>query len=267
MKVFISADIEGTAGITSWDETIRGEAGWREFREIMTDEVIAACEGARAAGATEVVIKDAHDSGQNLLVARLPDYARVIRSWSGHPDGMMFGLDASFDAAIYTGYHSRAGTEANPLAHTSNLKISCLYLNGKPASEFTVNALCAALYGVPSVFIAGDVGICAEAGAEIPGGMVTVETMEGFGPATRSITPKAAQQKIREGVERALRRDNKTRLPSVKGPWEVRIEFTNPVTAYQSSWYPGVRADGDRSVTFAAEDFFEILRALRFIKG
>lgn len=266
MKVFISADIEGTAGITSWDETIRGQAGWSEFREIMTLEVLAACEGARAAGATEVVIKDAHDSGQNLLVGRLPDYARVIRNWSGHPDAMMFGLDESFDAAIYTGYHSRAGTEANPLAHTSNQKISCLYLNGVPASEFTVNALCAALYGVPSVFLAGDTGICHEALGEVPG-MVTVETMQGYGPATSSITPQAAQKQIREGVEKALRQDNKTRMPDVKGPWEVKIEFVNPITAYQSSWYPGVKSVGPRAISFAADDFFEILRALRFIKG
>ena len=169
MKVFISADIEGTAGIAHWNEAERTHPDWAEFRALMTGEVVAACEGARAAGATEVVIKDAHDSGRNLLLDRLPDYVRIVRGWSGHPDEMMFGIDAGFAAAIYTGYHSKAGAEGNPLAHTSNLRISRLLLNGEVASEFTFNALCAAGYGVPSVFLAGDVGICAEARAMVPG--------------------------------------------------------------------------------------------------
>lgn len=266
MKVFISADIEGTAGICHWDEAERTHPDWAEFRALMTAEVLAACEGARAAGATEVVIKDAHDSGRNLMIDRLPDYTRVIRNWSGHPDAMMFGLDRSFAAAVYTGYHSKAGTEANPLAHTSNLKISRLLLNGEVASEFTVNALCAALYGVPSVFIAGDAGICADATAMVPG-MATVETLEGAGPATNSIAPARSCRLIREGVEAALRGNLGGLVPDVSGPWEVVVEFVNPVNAYQSSWYPGARAHGPRAVAFAAPAFFDILRALRFIKG
>src|SRR6478735_171751 len=183
MKVFISADIEGTAGITNWDEARKGNPDYAEFREYMTDELVAACEGAKAAGATEVVVKDAHSTARNLILSKLPDYVRIVRGWSGHPDAMMFGLDAGFSAAIYTGYHSKAGSEANPLAHTSNLRISRLLLNGEVASEFTVNALCAAGYGVPSVFLAGDAGICSEARAMVPG-LKSVETLEGKGRST-----------------------------------------------------------------------------------
>ncbi|TKT74463.1 M55 family metallopeptidase [Aquamicrobium sp. LC103] len=265
MKIFISADIEGTAGINHWDETIHGHADWTEYRALMTAEVLAACEGARAAGATEVVVKDAHDSGRNLLVERLPDYVRIVRNWSGHPDQMMFGVDDSFAAAIYTGYHSKAGTEDNPLAHTSNLKISRLLLNGEVASEFTINALCAALYGVPSVFLAGDAGICADARAMIPG-MATVETLFGAGPASNSIAPARSCRLICEGVEAALA-NGAGGVPSTNGPWEVVVEFVNPVNAYQSRWYPGATAHGPRAVAFEASNFFEILRALRFIKG
>src|SRR5690606_18182218 len=130
----------------------------------------------------------------------------------------------------------KAGTEDNPLAHTSNLKISRLLLNGEVASEFTINALCAALYGVPSVFLAGDAGICADARAMIPG-MGTVETLFGAGPASNSIAPARSCRLIREGVEAALG----TRaggLPATDGPWEVVVEFVNPVNAYQSRWYP-----------------------------
>ncbi|WP_027998967.1 M55 family metallopeptidase [Sinorhizobium arboris] len=266
MKVFISADIEGTAGIAHWDEADRAHADWAEFRALMTAEVVAACEGARAAGATEVVIKDAHDSGRNLILDRLPDYARIVRGWSGHPDGMMFGLDEGFAAAVYTGYHSKAGSEANPLAHTSNLRISRLLLNGEVASEFTVNALCAAGYGVPSVFLAGDRGICAEARAMVPG-LATAETLDGKGSATTSISPSWSRRLIREGVAGALSGDFAQALPVRADCYEAVIEFNNPSDAYRAGWYPGARAHGPRAVAFAHADYSEILRALVFLKA
>ncbi|MFT4149127.1 MAG: M55 family metallopeptidase [Paracoccaceae bacterium] len=263
MKVFLSADIEGTAGIAHWDEAERSHPDYREFRELMTGEVVAACEGARAAGAAEVVIKDAHDSGRNLIVDRLPDYARIMRGWSGHPDAMMFGLGPDFAAAIYTGYHAKAGSEANPLAHTTTLRISRLLLNGQVASEFTVNALCAARYGVASVFLSGDAEICADARAQVPG-IATVETLQGFGRAALSLSPARAREAIRSGVETALTQGAGT-APPLAGPFEVVIEFTNPTDAFRASWYPGAVAHGPRAVAFASADFFEIQRALRFL--
>lgn len=265
MKVFISADIEGTAGIVSWDEAESGAPAYAEFRALMTSEVVAACEGARAAGATEVLIKDGHDSGRNLILDRLPDYARILRGWAGHPDAMMFGLGPDFAAAVYTGYHSKAGTEANPLAHTTNLRISRLWLNDEIASEFTVNFLCAAHYGVPSVFLSGDAGICAEAALLSPG-IETVETLQGFGRASLSISPAMARQTIREGVQSGVSRALEIGVPTLpSGPWEVVIEFTNPSDAWRASWYPGARHSGARMVSFGAASFFEIQRALRFM--
>lgn len=265
MKVFLSADIEGTAGIAHWDEAERTHPDYAEFRALMTAEVIAACEGARAAKATEVVIKDAHDSGRNLIIDRLPDYVRIVRGWSGHPDAMMFGLDAGFAAAIYTGYHAKAGSEANPLAHTTNLRISRLLLNGEVASEFTVNTLCAARHGVPSAFLSGDTEICADARAMMPG-LSTVATLEGFGRAALSLSPARARAAIREGVEAALTSpDLHRRLPSRSDTFEVVIEFVNPTDAYRVRWYPGAVAHGPRAVAFASADFFEIQRALRFL--
>lgn len=264
MKVFLSADIEGTAGIANWNEAERSHADYAEFRSLMTDEVVAACEGARAAGASEVLIKDAHDSGRNLILDRLPDYARILRGWSGHPDGMMFGIGADFAAALYTGYHAKAGSEANPLAHTTTLTISRLLLNGEPASEFTVNALCAQRYGVPSAFLAGDAEICADARRLVPG-IGTVETLEGFGRAALSITPRRACAAIREGVAAALSNLPKERPEPPRGPFEVIVEFVNPTDAWRAAWYPGARSAGPRAVGFQSDDFFEIQRALRFL--
>lgn len=266
MKIFISADIEGTAGIATWDETRRSVPGdYLEFRALMTEEVVAACEGAREAGAEEILIKDAHDSGRNLILDRLPAYTRIIRGWSGHPDSMMFGVSADHHAAIYTGYHSKAGAETNPLAHTSNLRISRLLLNGEVASELTMNARCAAEYGVPSAFLSGDAGICADAAAEIPG-IQTVVTLEGAGPATKSLAPLRSRAAIRDGVTAALSRDVSALLPRPADSYEMVIEFNNPVDAYRAGWYPGAKAHGPRAVAFESTSFFEILRAYQFMK-
>ena len=190
---------------------------------------------------------------------------RIVRGWSGHPDEMMFGIDAGFAAAIYTGYHSKAGAEGNPLAHTSNLRISRLLLNGEVASEFTFNALCAAGYGVPSVFLAGDAGICAEARAMVPG-LATVETLDGRGRAATSISPAWSRRLIREGVAAALSGDFAQALPATADRYEVVIEFSTPTEAYRAAWYPGARAHGPRAVAFEHRDFSEILRALLFLK-
>ena len=178
----------------------------------MTDEVVAACEGAKAAGATDILVKDAHASARNLILSKLPDYVSIVRGWSGHPDLMMFGLDDSFDAALYTGYHDRAGADSNPLAHTLTGRIQRIVLNGAEASEFTLNALCAARYGVPSAFLSGDRGTCAAAAALVPG-IVTVATSEGFGPASRSMSPARSVVAIREGVEAALTTGHLEKLP------------------------------------------------------
>ncbi|NML74154.1 peptide ABC transporter [Rhizobium sp. S-51] len=264
MKVFLSADIEGTAGIADWDEAERTHADYADFRRLMTNEVLAACEGARSAGASEVVIKDAHDSGRNIIVERLPDYVRIMRGWSGHPDGMMFGLGPEFAAALYTGYHAKAGSEANPLAHTTTLRISRLLLNGEVASEFTVNALVARRHGVPSVFLSGDTEICADARRLVPG-IATVETLEGFGRAALSIAPSRACEAIREGVAAALSSLPSGAVAPPQGAFEVMIEFTNPTDAWRASWYPGAEISGPRTVAYRSADFFEIQRALRFL--
>jgi D-amino peptidase len=263
MKVFISADMEGTAGITAWAEAERDKPDYAEFRAYMTDEVVAACEGAKAAGATEILVKDAHDSARNLILSKLPADVRIVRSWSGHPDLMMFGLDDSFDAALYTGYHNKAGTESNPLAHTLTGRVSRLSINGAVASEFTLNALCAGRYGVRSVFLSGDRGMCGEAEAMIPG-IATVATSEGFGPATKSLSPAGAVAAIRDSVEAALS-GGRGGLPEMGREWELEVEFTNPVDAYRGKWYPGVEHVADRTLRFRATDFFEIQRAVRFI--
>ena len=145
-KIFISADIEGTTGINVWPET---EPPNDYFRKQMTREVSAAANSAFLNGATDIVIKDAHDSARNLIPDELPRKIRLVRGWMSDPDCMMQGLDKSFDACIFTGYHSPAGNNGNPLSHTMTTSVFLVTINGKPAAEFHINALIAARLGIP----------------------------------------------------------------------------------------------------------------------
>ena len=152
MKIYVSADIEGITGVSHWDETEKPKLEYREFREQMTAEVSAACEGALQAGATEVWVKDAHGTARNLIGSRLPKQTQLIRGWTGHPFSMVQELDESFDAMLMVGYHSRAGSDANPLAHTHTGNIATLMINGTAASELRIHAYAAAYLNVPLVF-------------------------------------------------------------------------------------------------------------------
>ena len=264
MKVYISADIEGVAGITNWEEARKEHPTYPEFREEMTAEVVAACEGAIAAGASEILIKDAHGSGRNIIAARLPDCARLIRGWSGHPLCMVQELDESFDALMFLGYHSKAGSDGNPLAHTLSLKISRLAINGETASELFMHSLAAAMFKVPIVFASGDKGICADAKALIPG-ITTVPVSEGIGPSTVSIAPRRAQKLIQEGARAALGGDLAACRLALPEKFTLEITYDNPVEAYRVSWYPGMTKTGPQTVRFENSSYFEILRAIRFV--
>jgi D-amino peptidase len=264
MKVYISADIEGTAGITNWEEADKTHPTYQEFRERMTDEVVAACDGAIEAGAKEIVIKDAHGSGRNIIAARLPDCAKLIRGWSGHPFCMVQELDQNFDALLFVGYHAKAGSDDNPMAHTLRLRVAHLKINGEIASEFHMHAWAAATVNVPSVFLSGDEGICTDAPRIAPG-IVTVPVSRGIGPSTMSVAPSLGRKQIQAGVAKALRDDLGARRIDLPKHFTLEIKYTTPVDAYRASWYPGARLAEARIVQFEATDYFEILRAINFM--
>ncbi len=263
MKVFISADIEGVTGATDWNETDKTHADYAEFREQMTAEVAAACEGAIAAGATDIVVKDAHASGRNLLAARLPREVRLVRSWVRDPYSMMTGLDSTFDAALMTGYHSRAGSDESPLAHTITGRVIYMTINGREAPEFLINAYTAGWFGVPVAFLCGDAGICADAASILPA-ITTVAVKEGHGESTISIHPTLAVDRIRAGVTAALKGNLAAcRLPMPKH-FTTEIRFSKHANARQAAWFPGARLTEPHVVHYEADDYFEILRFFMF---
>jgi D-amino peptidase len=264
MKVYISVDIEGCAGITHWDEAEKNHADWAEFREQMTREAVAAIEGAQIAGATEILVKDAHSSGRNLITSMLPENVRVIRAWTGHPLCMVQDLDESFDAVMMIGYHSEAGSEANSLAHTLSHDASLIRINGEPASEFTIHALASSMLGVPTVFVSGDKGLMDHVEATNPNiGRCAVK--EGRGQCTISMTPAAAVKAIREGAATALRGELSASLLQVPEHISVEITYSNPNLASRHCWYPGMTHIGNRTVRFETDNYFDVLRMLNYV--
>jgi D-amino peptidase len=263
MKVYITADIEGITGAAHWDETDKKNPDYAEFREQMTAEVAAACEGALKAGADEILVKDAHWTGRNILPSRLPRQVKIVREWSGHPYAMMEALDNSFYAALAIGYHSRAASGASPLAHTMSGGLTYVKVNGQFASEFMISTYTAWLSGVPMVFISGDAGVCQEAQSLIPD-MHTVAVKQGVGNATISIHPELAVKQIRKGVEKALKGDVAKCLLSMPDHFSVEVRYRDHARAYHMSFFPGVTLKEPHTVQFEADEFFEVLRVFSF---
>jgi len=264
MKIYISADIEGTAGITHWDEAEKGKLGYDLHADLMTAEVVAACEGALNAGAHEIVVKDAHWTGRNIIAERLPHRVRLIRGWSGHPFSMIQDIDDSFDALLLTGYHSGAGTGGQPLAHTMTGFAHQIMLNGAVASEFTLSRLAAASVGVPTVFLSGDQALCEVAKAIDPG-IYSVATMEGIGGSTNSLHPDAARDAIRSVVETALSNREDWRVAGLPEDFHMEIYCVKHEEAYRASFYPGVEMTAPHLLEYRTTDFFEIMRMLSFV--
>jgi len=263
MKIYISADIEGISGIVNWDEATRCKPDYPAFSDEMTKEVQAACEGANSAGAKEIWIKDAHEGGRNLSFSGLPINAKLIRSFSGHPFCMMQELDNTFDAVLMIGYHSYAGSDRNPLAHTLEPYLSYIKINDELASEFLINAYTAAYVGVPVVFVSGDAALC-EHVRQINNNINTVELNKGVGNSIISIHPQLAFNNIKKGVEASLKGElNKCRIPLPEW-FKVELSFANHTKAYKASFYPGMRKISATNVLFETNDYFEVLRMMTF---
>ena len=265
MRVFLSADIEGTCGIASWAETERSTPmDYTPYQKQMTREVKAACEGAIAAGAEEVFVRDAHDSARNLDPAELPERIRIMRGWTGDPLSMMSGVDRGrFDAVLFTGYHAWASCGGNPLSHTMNLQNDFVTLGGVRMSEFMMNAYTAGYYGVPVVFLSGDEALCRFAREFIPG-ITTVPVNEGIGGASVSIHPAAAVRQIREASERAVKNAKNCAVP-MPDRFDMVVRFREHRRAWSKSFYPGARLEDEKNVRFASDDWFEMLRFSHFV--
>ncbi|WP_054739121.1 M55 family metallopeptidase [Cellulosilyticum ruminicola] len=265
MKVYISADIEGVTGISNWDETHKGHEGYEIYRLQMTKEVAAACKALLEAGVTEILVKDAHEDGKNLIHELLPKEVKIISGWSNHPLSMIEGLDESFDAAVFIGYHSGADTNGSPLKHSLNPdKIRNIQINGEIADEFLIFAYGAYYLKVPVVAVTGDGNLIRHV-RRFDSKIETVATGEGFGGALVSIHPEVAIERIYKHVKKAVEADLNQYAIHNQKEYELVVEFTRHEDAYKYSFYPGVEQISEYSVCFKTNDYMQVLSFLLFM--
>ena len=264
LKVFISVDMEGISGLINWDETSQGGPDYPLFRKFMTEEANAAIAGALEAGATEIVVRDAHDSARNILPDLLRPEARLIREWNG-PLSMMEGIDKTYDAVVFIGNHARAGTPNAVLKHTMSLSLFDVILNGVRLPEAAWNAAIAGYFDVPVVFLSGDSAIGKQI-QEIIGPIETVAVKDGIGKAASMIHPAKSREMIQKGVASALRNLKAYKPYKPSAPYKLEIVFTDEIQALRASWIPGMERTGERSVAFTSNDFMDVIKYFRLAR-
>jgi D-amino peptidase len=262
-KIFISVDMEGITGVASSQQSGNAGSDYNAFRRIMTEEVNAAIEAALAAGAETFRVSDAHGNKQNILPELLHPRAELVRG-DPRPLGMMQGIDATFDAAIFIGFHAMAGTPNAVLDHTMTGGIYNLRLDGKPMSEGTFNAAVAGSFNVPVIFISGDRAAVQQL-KEFVGDVETAAVKEGVEEATITVSPERGRTMIREGVTRAIQRFSQFRPYKVTGPHRVEIDFSSESATTLATWVPGVSRTSPRTVAFDAKDMSEAMRLTRLL--
>jgi D-amino peptidase len=261
MRIFISADLEGTAGVVAWDQTEKSDKDYDVAVDLMVEEVNAAIEGAVEAGATEIVVCDSHSSMRNLRPDRLHP-AALLNSGGGKPFSMMQGIDESFDAVFFTGYHAMVG-DGGVLNHTYwGSVVSAVRLAGKPVGEIGINAAVAGYYGVPIALVTGDSSMAAEA-TDLLGNVETAVVKEPTGRfSATSVHPTVARERIREAAKRAV-----TRIGEME-PFTLDPPVTLDLGAFHSSQtdrmalIPGVERTSARTVRYTHEDYITVFQCL-----
>jgi D-amino peptidase len=259
MRVYISVDMEGIAGISHAKPTNRGDDGYPAAVELMVGEANAAIEGARAAGATDILINDSHGGMFNLTPATMDQAARLLqgqKAWSMVAGAASRDGQPAFDVALFVGYHARAGHPTGTIAHTYTGGPTETRLNGRPTGEYGFNALALAAWGIPVGLVAGDDALAAEVEGWLPWAERVV-VKEGFGTsAAASLHPARARDLIRDAARRAVKRAKagEMRLLEVEPPIVIEVDYRRALEADYAAIAPLAERVGDRTVRHAGDD-------------
>lgn len=260
MRVLVSVDMEGVAGVADPGDTRPGSANYEHCRQLMSAECNAVVEGCFEAGATDVIVNDAHGDMTNLVQEAIDPRARVVRGWTKRL-GMVEGLEGDVDAAMFVGYHAAAGHADGVLNHTMNGQdILGVYLNTAPAGELRLNAAMAGSLGVPVVLVGGDDVVCGEARACL-GDVEVVEVKKAIDKfAALSLHPSRARTMLRQSAQRALERLPDARAFRVETPATLRVDWSSTSIAALCESVPGVRRVSAREVEYRSDDYAELYR-------
>ncbi len=264
-KVYISVDMEGIAGVVTGDQLGPQGFEYQRFREFMTAETLAAIEGARAAGAAQFVVSDSHGNGESLLIEKFPKDVQIVRSWP-RPLAMMEGIDGSFAAVLFIGYHASTVNPSGVRAHTmSSATLSDLRLNGVSMPEAGWNAAVAGHFGVPVALLTGDDAITQEASKMLgPIETATVKWNYGFHSA-RTLTPEASCDLIRAKARAAVERIKDFKPFRVAEPVTIEVRFKNYRPAEVLAYLPIVERIDAHAIRMKARDMVEASKLLEFI--
>lgn len=265
LKVYISVDMEGTVGTVTGDQLGPSGFEYARYREFMTREALAAIQAAKAAGATEILVSDSHGNGENLLIELFPPDVRVIRSWPRRLS-MMAGIDASFDAVLFIGYHASASNPKGVRAHTfSSARLTRVVVNGVEMSEGSWNAAIAGHFGVPVVMVSGDDAAVEEIRRRIgPIEAAVVKQNLGFHSAN-TLTPEAAYSLIAEKARVGLARRSEFQPFRIQSPVSVEVSFKNYLMAEVAAYMPGIERIGSHTIRFTARDMLEAADIMTFL--
>jgi D-amino peptidase len=266
MRVYISVDMEGIAGVSHPRPTERGDLGYAAACELMTTEANGAIEGALAAGATEILVNDSHGGMYNLSPIGLHPAARLLqgqKAWSmvagaaPSPDGR-----PAFDVALFVGYHARAGHPTGTIAHTFSDEAVETRLNGRATGEYGMNALILGAWGIPVGMVAGDDALADEVAAWLPWAeRIVVKVAHGTSGAA-SLHPSRAGDLVRAGAERAVRRAaaGELLLLEVDKPVVIEVDHRRGLEADFAAIQPGAERVGDRTVAYRSDDPVTVYR-------
>jgi len=269
VKVFVVSDLEGVSGVTKGGQTKGGAPMYEESRRLYTEEINAAVRGAKAAGATEIVVMDCHGAGDewtfNSLIPELLDEACdfvVQDEWTEYTDFLQAGVDA----ALFVGMHAMAGTRSGVMNHTvSGQAWQNLWFNGRAVGETGINAALCGTFGCPVVLVTGDAAACAEAVELLGSGLVTVPVKTGIGAqSARNVAPLRARRMIEDGAKRALADPTSVAPYEPGSPCEIRVEFKSTLPADKLRHREGVVRVDDRTITSSAEMWWDAWRRFFF---
>jgi D-amino peptidase len=265
MKVHVISDMEGVAGIVRWEQVSGGEAMYEEGRRLYTEEINAAVRGARAAGATEIVVMDCHGAGKgwefNSLVPDLldPGCEYVVQQhWTEYTEF----LESGCDAALFVAMHARAGAADGVMNHTvSGHSWRNLWFNGTLVGETGINAALCGHWGCPVLLVTGDEAVCAEARDLLGPGLTTVAVKRGFGRfAARNVAPLRARELIEEAAGSALADPTAVGPYDPGRPCEIRVEFNTSSALDEYRHRPGVEVVDSRELVCRADDWWTAWR-------
>lgn len=276
MKVLISADMEGTCGVSSWVQVMPPEVvgssepssqtEYERARHRMTAEVNAAVEGALDGGADEVIVNDSHDGMRNLIADALHPSCQFITG-NDKPLSMMQGVDLDgVGCAFFTGYHAKAGTPGGPLAHTWSGWVNDVRINGRSTGEFGINAAIAGHFGVAVTLVAGDEKAVAQTIDLLGERCVGVVVKRGLSTtAALHVHPLKAQEMIREGAAEAVANAKKAKPYVLPRKTTVEIDFEHQSRADHAERVPGVSRVGERTISYQPVDGIALISLFRAI--